>query len=355
MSDKLRIAQVVGRTGVGGVSNCILNYFKAIDRSVFQFDFITFNESFMDDEIRKLGGEVLQIPDFRRFPSACRAFKKILLNGNYDIVHSNLTSLSVFPLYVAKKVGIKHRICHSHSVTDNKEALSFVKNFLKKPSVKCATDYFACSRAAADWMFGADNNAVIIPNAIDIGRFRYDLSARERVRRENSIDGFCVGFAGRFCYAKNLEFFLAVADGVQKKIGGTAVLVGGGNETDKLKKIAKDYGLNARFIPGTDSIEEYYSAFDCLVMPSKYEGLGMVGVECQASGLSCYFSEAVPREADCGKAVFLPIDDPGAWADIIVKNSFDTERNAPLDIKKFDINAQVKLLEKEYLRIARGV
>ncbi len=357
MADKLRIAQLVGNAELGGVSNCIYNYFRAIDKSRFEFDFITYGPSALDEKILAEGGSVHYVPDFRNFPAACREWKKLLKTENYDIVHSGLTSLSAFPLYCAKRAGIGARICHAHSTTDGKELISAVKNVLKKPAAQYATELFACGEKAAEWAFGKrKDDAFILPNAVDLKRFSFDEKHRESVRSQLDINGFCMGYAGRFCYQKNLIFFLQVAKELQKTIPSTALLIGGGQDKDELKKFAEENSVNAIFLDGTDRIEEYYSAFDCLCLTSRYEGLPMVGVECLANGLPCYFSDAVTTELACEKTKYLPIDDPVLWAREIVNSAENKDREAPFIItEKFDVNVTVKRLESEYLRIAGRV
>lgn len=348
---QLRIAQLVGNAELGGVSNCVLNYFRKTDRTKFRFDFFTYGESALDDKVREMGGEVFYVPDFKNFPSACRILKKHLSGIKYDIFHSHLTALSVFPLRVAKNVGIKARICHSHSTTDSSEKTYFIKNALKNLSDKYATDLFACSEHSARWLYG-ERKAFILPNAIDIGRFEFNPWVREKLRTDCGIKGICMGFAGRFEFQKNLFYFLDVAKAAQSKRECTAVLVGGGSQEGNLKEYAEKNNINAIFIPGNDRIEDWYSAFDCLVMPSRYEGLPLVGVEAQASGMPCFFSDKITKEVDLGGATFLSLDSVEKWADEICNA---TKRlNLTENIRKngFDIDIEVARLEKEYRRIA---
>lgn len=353
MGEKLRIAQLVGNAELGGVGNCVLNYFKAADRSRFRFDFLTYGPSALDERIKALGGEVHYLPDFKQFPSACRELKNLLSARDYDIFHSHLTSLSVFPLYVAKRAGIKARICHAHSATDNREKRALAKNILKKFSKRYATDYFACSVYSAEWMFGKGEDVFILPNAIDRERFFYDALAGGRLREQYGVKGLCMGFAGRFEYQKNLSFFLEAARELEKLTDMTAVLVGGGSQADSLRDYAQKLGVNAVFVPGTDKIEKWYSAFDCLALPSRYEGLPLVGVEAQACSLKCFFSDAITKEADIGGAEFLPTADASAWAARIFANGTKrTDAADKLADAGFDIKRTVTKLEKEYERIA---
>ena len=131
---KIKVAQIIGNAGNGGVEACILNYYKAIDRDKIQFDFFVSQTSDLVDPkvINELDGNVIITPKYTHLFKYIKFLKKAFKENKYDIVHSNLNSLSVFPLFAAKLTGIKVRIAHSHSTTNKKEFLrNLIKNFLK--------------------------------------------------------------------------------------------------------------------------------------------------------------------------------------------------------------------------------
>lgn len=349
---KIKVIHLIGNAELGGVANCVMNYYRNIDREKFEFDFITYGESSVDEEIKALGGRVFYVRDFRLFPLAMKQLKKILTENSYDIFHSHLTSLSGFPLYVAKKCGIKNRICHSHSTTDGKEITAAVKNLLKRHAFRYATHLFACSEYSAEWLYGKEAKVFIMPNAIDPARYAFDEEKRLKTREDCILDGsLAVGFAGRFEYQKNLRFFLDTAACLDKKTPAVAVLVGDGSEKEKLKKYAEKKNIRCLFVTPSLDMARWYSAFDCLCMPSRYEGLPLVAVEAQYNGLRCYLSDAVTRETDLGNAVFLPAVDPEEWAEKIFSERGSHRSDKAIANEEFDIKHAVKKLENEYLKI----
>ena len=197
MNEPLRIAQVMGKWLGGGVESVVMNYYRNIDRSAVQFDFICDSDStdIPYDEIESLGGRVFVVPPYQKVFAYRKALVKLFKENGYKIVHSHLNTLSVFPLSAAKKAGIKIRIAHSHSTSNKKE---FKRNVLKKilrPWTNLlATEYFCCSEVAGRWQFGDkkyDGGKVfLLRNAIDLEKFRFNEEKRKskiKTRRTNNL------------------------------------------------------------------------------------------------------------------------------------------------------------------------
>lgn len=185
----------------------------------FKFDFICDEDStrIPYDEIKKLGGRVFLVPRYQNLPKYLKALEKLFKENKYRIVHSNINTLSVFPLYAAKKAGVPVRISHSHSTSSRREwKRNLIKNILRPFSKKYATDYFACSELAGRYLFGnkAFNNGEvkIIHNAIDVDKFKFDEKARKSLRKELDIKDstVVVGHVGRFVKTKNHTFLINV-------------------------------------------------------------------------------------------------------------------------------------------------
>ncbi|MBR1748003.1 MAG: glycosyltransferase [Clostridia bacterium] len=344
---EIRIAQLVGNTSLGGVSNCVLNYWKYFDKEKFSFDFFTYGETDFDEKVKRIGGECHAIHDFRDPLKACSDLKRFLREERYDIVHSHLTSLSVFPLYVAKKEKIDVRIVHSHSTTDGKEKTAVIKNVLKRFADHYADARFACSVKSGEWLYGS-KVFFLMPNAIDLDRFSFDPSARKALRNQYDIRGVCVGFAGRFEYQKGLFRFLDIAKEVSKRTESTAVLIGDGSQKEELKRYAEQNGIKAIFLPGCDEIERWYSAFDCLLMPSLYEGLPLVGIEAQSCGLPVFLSDAVTRECDFGGARFFARADEDLFSAISMCEGLRIDCREELISRGYEIRTAAKRLEQVY-------
>lgn len=352
------VAQVMGKWLGNGVETVIMNYYRHLDHSKVQFDFICDEDStrIPYDEIKKLGGRVFLVPKYQNLPKYLKALEKLFKESQYCIVHSNLSTLSVFPLSVAKKVGVPIRIAHSHSTSNPKEwKRNLIKNILRPFSKRYATDYFACSEVAGRYLFGNkafDRGEVkIIHNAIDIDKFKFDEVARKKLRKEFGIKDstIVIGHVGRFVQQKNHTFLVDVFKEYHKKNPDSKLLlVGSGPLEDKIKKKVEKLGLkdSVLFLGQRDDINKLYSAMDVFCLPSLYEGLPVVGVEAQAAGLPCVFSDKITNDTVITKDTTLSKLELKKW--LIILNNIELEpRNAKI-LDDFNIKISVSDLVKLY-------
>ena len=359
------IAQVMGKWVGGGVESVIMNYYRHLDHSKVQFDFICDEDStrIPYDEIKKLGGRVFLVPKYQNLPKYLKALEKLFKENKYRIVHANINTLSVFPLYAAKKAGVPIRISHSHSTSNPKEwKRNLIKNILRPFSKRYATDYFACSELAGRYLFGNkafDRGEVkIIHNAIDVDKFKFDEAARKKLRQEFGIKDSTVviGHVGRFVQQKNHTFLVDVFKEYHKKNPDSKLLlVGSGPLEDEIKKKVERLDLedSVLFLGQRDDINKLYSVMDVFCLPSLYEGLPVVGIEAQATGLPTIFSNRISKEVIVSSyAKIVSIQDTGFCIEKINKTtrSIKKQRSYATVFEYMDINNEVSTLEKIYCR-----
>ncbi len=322
---RIKVMQIVGNARLGGVVSCVLNYYSHMDRSRYRFDFVTYGPSPLDEKLRSIDPDsrVFTVPPFDGTSclGAMRALKKILREGGYAIVHSHLTTLSAFALRAAKSAGVPVRICHAHSTFDRQSDHYAVKAILRPFAARYATHRMACGSLAAQNLYrNHADDALILHNAIDLETFSFDKEARAKL----GLFGRVLLFAGRFAPQKNLFFLLEAFALARKKypeIPFTLAMVGDGAQKQELISKADALGL-AESVRWVDPcrLTPWYSAADLFCLPSLYEGFPVVGIEAQACGLPCLFSDKITREADiCKKNVFLPLD-AEVWADAMAKD-----------------------------------
>lgn len=363
--EPIRIAQIIGKWVGGGVEAVVMNYYRNIDHEKIQFDFICDSDStnIPYDEIEKLGGKVILIPPYQKVFKYQKELRKVLRNGNYKIIHSHINTLSVFPLYAAKKVGIPVRIAHSHSTTNKREwKKNMLKQVLRPFSKIYATDYMCCSELAGRWLFGDKEydkgNVYLLNNAIDVDKFKYNEKVRKEKRKELNIqdDTLVIGHVGRFVEQKNHRFLIEIFDEIHKQNNNSILLLAGqGPLMEEMKEKVKKLNLedNVIFLGQRSDINELYQMFDVFLLPSLYEGLGMVLIEAQCAGLPSFASTEVPKIAKVSDVLdFIDLTTPKEiWVDIILQSINNYKRNNRLkDCQKFgyDINKEVKKLENKY-------
>lgn len=364
VDNKIHVAQIIGRVAEGGVEKMVTNLYQHIDHSKVVFDFFVENTSLVvnEEEINKFGGRVIIIPSIKKFFKFNKCLKKNFKENNYDIVHSNMNTLNVFSLRIAKKCGIKIRISHSHSTSHRKEFIRHVLKQLLRPFSKVyATHYIGCSTLAGKWLFGkkAFNNGKveIISNAINLSQFAFDEKPRLDIRKQLGIpnNSKVVGHIGRFCKQKNQEYLVNVFSELHKINSNVFLLmIGSGEDKDCIESIVKNKNLsNVIFTGPVSNPSDYYNAMDCFALTSIYEGLPVVGVEAQANRLKCFFSMNVTKEClllDETERLPLKIE-PSVWAEHI--NNFFKTQVLRVDGKlddKYDINVMSNKLLKLYER-----
>lgn len=357
------VAQIMGKWIGGGVESVIMNYYRHLDHTKVQFDFICDEDStrIPYDEIKKLGGRVFLVPKYQKLPKYLKALEELFRKNHYRIVHSNVNTLSVFPLYAAKKAGVPLRISHSHSTSNPKEwKRNIIKNILRPFSKKYATDYFACSELAGRYLFGNkafDQGEVkIIHNAIDFNKFKFDPEARKKLRKELNIDEktTVIGHVGRFVQTKNHNFLVNVFKEYHtKNPDSKLLLIGAGPLEEKIKTKVKKLNLtdSVLFLGQREDINKLYSVMDVFCLPSLYEGLPVAGIEAQAAGLPCVYSDKVTIEADAtNNAYYASIKNIYFYLQTLeqaIANRVKNRNNIKFS-KHFQIGSNVNILENFY-------
>lgn len=364
--EPIRVAQIIGKWVGGGVEAVVMNYYRHINREKIQFDFICDSDStnIPYEEIEDLGGRVILIPPYQKMIKYHKELKKIFKENNYKIVHSHINTLSIFPLYAAKKAGVPVRIAHSHSTTNSKEwKRNILKQVLRPFSKVFATNYMCCSELAGRWLFGNKaynkGEVYLLNNAIDLEKFAYDEKIRNKKRKELGIkkSQLVIGHIGRFMTQKNHTFLIDIFDEIHKENNNTVlILVGQGPLLEDMRKKVNQLKLTdyVQFLGQRNDVNELYQVFDAFLLPSLYEGLGVVLIEAQCSGLPCVCSNKVPKEARIINN-YESLDlksDKEVWAMHtlkIIKNSKRKDYKNLIKKANYDIDKETKNLEKYYL------
>lgn len=364
----IRVLHVFGGLGTGGTESLIMNWYRNIDREKIQFDFLVRSP---DDhclaEIEALGGRVFYTASFpRHFLKNYRQTKEILARKEWDVIHVHgNAAIYMLPLKLAKKYGYACRIMHSHNVRTKKNVYSLLHACNSKQIAEYATHNLACSAAAGEWMF-ADCSYGILHNAIDMEAYRFDSEARQEIRTAYGLGDKCViGHVGRFVSQKNHSFLLESFKFFKNHcLNSVLMLVGDGELEPEVKAKAEALGLtdSVLFLGRRSDVGRLMSAMDLFVLPSVYEGLGIVLVEAQCSGLPCVVSEeAYNGEVEVYPELMsvLPLSDgPEKWAAHIYQKARNTaERNVDLETLRncgYDMKTEIACLEELYLQAEKG-
>lgn len=299
-----------------GVMSVLMNYFRHVDRSQIVFDFFCYAtpDETHRAEIESLGGRCYVMNGHGRIGRIRSALGQLLEQhaGQYPVAHLHDPILSRFLYPVAHRGGVRSFAVHAHSTAYSDSRLKSVRNWLVCRNIGAYSDVrLACSHAAGEFMFRRSRFEVL-PNAIDVGTYRFDRQARVKTRRALGLgDGSVVGHVGRFSEEKNHRFLLDVfSELLRFRPGVRLMLIGDGALRPGIEGRAAEGGLADRvlFLGDRKDVPDLYQAMDALILPSFFEGLPMVGVEAQCAGLPMICSDRVPDEVAIGDCEFLPLE-----------------------------------------------
>lgn len=366
---KIKILQFPIANSKGGITQYVLQNWKFIDKSKFQFDFATMSKQLdFEEDLTKDSCNVFYIScyaedDEEQFK---KEFRNILEQGEYDIVHLHTKQWkSMFVEEIAKEVGVKKVIVHAHSTgidsldkQKRKKETELHKIVLENLDENIATDYWTCSKMAADFLYGdkiSKERIVIMNNAIELSKFKFNESIRNKYRqmfgiKENEI---VLGCVGRFAYQKNQEFLLSVFKQLSRqKNNYKLLLVGAGEKEKEYREYVRKNGLEEKvFFTGfrTD-VNCILQALDCLCMPSRFEGFPISLVEAQTTGVKCVVSDSITEEVVISDLVKrIPLEQTQWLNELSDSKSFSREKY--IDVVRcagYDIKNQIKEIENGY-------
>lgn len=368
----VRVLHVVGSLNAGGIETFLMSVYRQIDRSKVQFDFLVASDEhfFYTDEIEALGGRILPVGQSRYHPKATyERLKALYIRNGVEIVHQHTGGLeTLMPLIAAKDAGVSTRVLHSHCAFVEpitiRAKLEEAIHELNTHRTGVATEKFACSADAAAY-FGFDRHGGrwrYVPNGIDVNRFTFNEKRRADARAELRLadSTFLVGNIGRFSPPKNQSFLLRTYASVARRCPDSRLLlVGTGELEGDIRRESKVLGLEDKviFLKNRADTERLYAAMDVFAFPSLYEGLGIVLVEAQTSGLPCVISDRIPREAVYGENVStVPLSEGvEAWTDsLLAYRGVARSQAGPAATRKagFDIANVAASLQDFYLSAA---
>lgn len=369
----IKILHCVSKMDRAGQESFIMNVYRNINRECFQFCFLCTDHSKgdFDDEIFEYGGEIYYLPQnpirngLKRYLKDIEILTEWLKNNKhfFDIIHLHTYhALDVFVhLEAARRAKVKRVVIHSHNTNAPHKGLHFIfrviNNLYKHERLACSVD-------AGIWLHGKINdvkkNIEVVYNGINVPSYRYSEEIkREYIEKLNLNGKKIVGHIGRFNYQKNHDFIIQIFEkGIQMDNDLVLLLIGKGECQDEIKELvrAKKLEKHVMFLGTRDDIPQLLSAMDVLLFPSLFEGLSVVLVEAQASGLPCLISDNIlPNEENIVPAIFEKCnlnESPSVWAErlisILNKEYSRQEANRIMEQSHFNISHTVKFFEDFY-------
>ena len=357
-----------------GIETFLFNILGKLDKSKYDVTvIIAIDEGVSqlhEKEVLDMGVKVIHAGDLdslKKKIAYVKRIKKLLKDGNYDIVHSNMDLLNGITLTFAKRYKVKKRICHAHTSKSQYRPIGYsakLRNFaqkcyysfMKHRIIKSSTTLLACSDVAGEYFYGTHDYKLIY-NGIDFASFAApeNFDAAEYLRCINCVDNkkHHIVSVGRLTQAKNPLFALEIISELKKiRDDFQYILVGTGELEEQTKQRAKELKIDDTviFTGVRTDIPRILNCCDLFLMPSLFEGLPFSLIEAQAAGLKCIVSDVVTETADIGTVKFFSLDKSAeSWA-MFINAELDTPTPA-VDSKKaelFDVSNTVRQLENIY-------
>lgn len=370
----MKVLEVFGEPiASGGQESFVFNVLQSIDRTDLQIDFFTpysCSNPHYEALIREYDGRLfcggLPFEPGQKRAGIIRPLQDCLRREHYDAVHIHSIRMSIlaYAAYAANSCSVKNVIVHSHyAVPEDSLKYSLQKAYCGVFFRRFATQFCACSHEAGACRYPAEIAAKmlqVIPNGIDLNRFRFNPEARLEYRKKLNIDEdiLLIGHVGRFAKEKNHRFDLEVLSLLKKKTDSVKLLlIGEGEREEELRQETAEKSLqdDVIFQGVVTNVQDYLQAMDVFMLPSLLEGLPVVGVEAQAAGLPVVTSEEVTREMKLTDSVYyLSLNEPGRWADQILslRGRRFHENDRILEQKGYSIQNTASLVRKLYFSVS---
>ena len=336
-ADGLRVICYSEVWGQGGIETFLMTLFQHRQNKGMAFTVYSTWDSntALDGELEALGIDRYTVfPDFkagqaRRLKEGAAGFAEVVELIKPDAIYINtMNGMGFLYTHVAKKRGVPVRVAHSHnSAYGSGQALAkgLAHRFGKSVLGGSATACLACSDEAGRYLFGS-RPFTVVNNGIDTDRFAFNPDARAELRERYGIplDAPLFGSVGRLAEAKNPLFQIRTfAEILRLEPSAYYLMVGDGDMRPQVEELVRELGLGNRVImPGyLPDPAPVYSALDCFLMPSLFEGLAIVRIESQCARCAIVCSEALPPEAHVTDAeVLMPLSaGERAWAEKAVE------------------------------------
>ena len=359
--DRIKVLHIVTSLAATGVPTLLYNYYKHMDRTLIQFEFVAIPsdiEHAYKEKFEQLGCKVYYMP--KAYKGRISFLYNLIRKNRYDIVHSHIELASAIYLTIAKFAGVKTRIAHAHMAF--LPYSKWIHKLLRIQLNYVATHKLGCSKKALEGLYGKNNvkTALVLHNAIDIEKFSYDEEVRNVYRKNLNIENkIVVGFVGRFTHQKNIFYLLDIfSEYVKLNPDSLLVVAGDGELKEEFFQKVRDKKLDSKFkyLGPRGDIPSLMMAMDYLLLPSLWEGLGIVLIEAQAAALMTFTSKNTVPVEDTKVSEYIRYLDinesPSVWAknmtDILLPyKKHDIKHN--LITHHYDIKKESFLLFKYYL------
>lgn len=336
---QIKVLMVAGSMNVGGIENQLMHLARNADKNIFQIDFTsTMEGAFYQSEIEELRGNFILIPDmdWRRPFQYIKTMYHVMKKGNYDVVHSHELFHSGITLMIAKIAGVPIRIAHAHNWKDDdgtgkkRSVVRSVYNVIMRYLIlRYSTVQIACSSWAGSFLFGEKMlnkpSYHLVYNSVDTKKFLDNYEKKESGEWCEENGWKQVINVARVSRVKNQIFLVKIADELKKRNEKICILCVGSGDAEDVEMVTQmisKLGVESyiKMIGVRSDVDVLMRKSSAFILPSKYEGMPLVLIEAQASGLPCVVANTFSKEVDFGlnRIKWLELDSVKEWTEAII-------------------------------------
>lgn len=366
----IKILNIIGKRPTGGIGSFVYNYQSHFTNNNLCVDYLLFDDKDngpFDEKVRALGSNVYVLPALKNW-RLFSLWKKIDvfmrdIGSTYDIIHLHSVNIAFMCFPSAKKYGVKHLLTHSHATVYSDKQLNALRNKLLCINLcKQATSYCACSKAAARFLYGDKllEKVHVFNNAIECDKFQFNENVRKKIRTVLGVDDkLVIGHVGRFCEQKNQLFLVDVfKQCIGKNPNSILMMIGDGPQRQKVEEKVEQLGIRSHvlFLGQRNDVPRLLQCMDVFVLPSLFEGLPVIGIEAQASGLPMVAADTITNEVSICNVQFLSLEkSKDIWASTVLEQgSLTIDRSKcwkEVAINGYDIYSEAQRLQEFYISL----
>lgn len=325
---KIKVLQVVPILGYGGVEKIVVNYYNNLNHDEFVFDFIGHGKSAQYvEQLKAAGCKIFEISTIGSLGYS--GYKKQIQENvdveSYDVIHIHIGHITGVYAKVFRDLGAKKIVCHAHTTRCVNQKHKLFMPLFRHLAVLYSDVLIACGKDAGKYCFGKAEY-VILPNGLNFDVYKsITCDDVDGLKTEFGInDGtLVIGHVGHFSKQKNHPFLTEIIHDYAKMNNNVKfILVGDGPDKGDIEKIIQKNGDGnyVIFAGIRNDIPALMKMFDIFVLPSLFEGLPVVGIEAQAAGTPCVFSDTIDKTVSIcdSHCEFVPIEKGTVlWIDAI--------------------------------------
>ncbi len=287
----MKILQILTDTNVGGAGIWLLNFLKSYDRETLDVKVVLPKGAILSEEVKKLGNQVIEaeeIADKSFSLSGIKVFKDIFSKEKPDIIHTHacISARIAGRLCGVKIVNTRHCLEDKKSFPKN-IFYRFVNNFLSDRVI-------GVSKAVVDNLIDdgiKEKKVHLVYNGIN-PLSEISNEEKESIRKKYNFTekNIVAGIVARLEEVKNHELFLKAAKlCLENDSELRFLIVGTGSLEDKLKEIAKEYGISDKvsFAGYIKDVNDITNIIDIAVLTSQKEALSIALIEAMSLGKPC--------------------------------------------------------------------